>query len=165
MEQLSIFNHTSLEVTPWKLYIDGASRNNPGPSGAGIVLVKDNHMVQQGGYYLGIRTNNQAEYLALLLGIFTAKQHMHHDDHLVIISDSELLVLQMQGLYKVKDAELKKFSQLAHALLKGLFYRIEHVLREENKDADAMANKGIDEKGAVPADFITLLSEHAISWR
>lgn len=165
MEQLSIFDQKLLEVIPWKLYIDGASRNNPGPSGAGAVIVKDNHIVQQEGYYLGIRTNNQAEYLALLLGIFLAKQHMQRDDHLLIISDSELLVLQMQGLYKVKDVELKKLSQAAHALLVGLFYRIEHVLREENKEADKMANRGIDQNHPVPEPFIKLLSEYSISWR
>ena len=62
------------ESTTWKLFIDGASRNNPGRSGAGVYLLKNEKPVYQEGFYLGIKTNNEAEYLALLLGVFSCKK-------------------------------------------------------------------------------------------
>ena len=165
MEQLCIFESPKIaHVETWKLYIDGASRNNPGPAGAGIVIIKDGSIVQQEGFYLGQKTNNQAEYLALLLGIFLAKQLMHNEEQLIIISDSELLVRQLKGAYKVKNAELKKLFALAKQLLTGVSCQVKHVLREHNTEADKMANKGIETKHAVPEAFIQLLKQHQIEW-
>ncbi len=165
MEQLCIFQpSTKKDALQWKLYIDGASRNNPGPAGAGVVILKDGSMVHDEGFYLGKKTNNQAEYLALLLGIFVVKQLMHTDDQLMIISDSELMVRQLQGAYKVKNAELKKLFSVAKELLNGVSCQVQHVLREENKEADKMANKGIEKKHAVPEAFVQLLAQHQIEW-
>ncbi len=165
MEQLCIFEPSKKErASQWKLYIDGASRNNPGPAGAGIVIIKDGSIIQQEGFYLGKKTNNQAEYLALLLGIFLTKQFMHNEEQLMIVSDSELLVRQLKGAYKVKNPELKRLFTIAKELLTGVSCQVQHVLREKNKEADKMANKGIETKHAVPEAFIQLLKQHQIEW-
>jgi ribonuclease HI len=165
MEQLCIFESDVHEgMSKWKLYLDGASRNNPGPAGAGIVLYKNNELVQEGGYYLGLKTNNQAEYMALLIGLFEVKKIMKPNDQLLIISDSQLMVRQLQGMYKVKNPELKKCFSLAKYLLKDVPCNIKHVLRHENKQADAMANRGVDTKNEVPEAFVQLLKKHAIAW-
>ena len=85
MKQLSIFDEAFKKIEKkcgdgtrgyWKLFIDGASRNNPGPSGAGFLLLKDDKPVEQKGFFLGSKTNNQAEYFALLIGIFFLKKHL-----------------------------------------------------------------------------------------
>ncbi len=153
----------SESATEWKLFIDGASRNNPGQSGAGVYLLKNNEPVYKEGFYLGIKTNNQAEYLALVLGIFSCKRLMFADDFLAIISDSELLVKQMKGEYKVKRETLKQLNKVAFALLDGMNYSFCHVLREYNKQADKYANQGIDKGTPVPKDFSTMLRTHGIT--
>ena len=147
----------------WKLYIDGASRNNPGLSGVGLYILKDEQPVEKQGFFVGIKTNNQAEYLALLLGIFYLKHHIKKGDVVLIISDSELLVKQIKGKYRVKSPELSRFFVIAQQLLHDISYDIGHVLREENKVADALANQGIDRKVRVPDDFLTLLKNYGIS--
>lgn len=157
MAQLSIFGECQTITSPWYVYIDGAARNNPGPAGAGVVIARDEHIVVKEGFYLGIKTNNQAEYLALLLGIMLVKEYMQPDEHLVIVSDSQLLVMQLQGAYRVKDAQLKKLSNIAQMLLLHVNYTVKHVMREHNTQADAMANKGIDTKRVVPESFKQLL--------
>ena len=102
MKQLSLFDDCVFTVTKqtkkglhWKLFVDGASRKNPGKAGAGIYLVKEDKSILKKGFYLGTKTNNQAEYLALILGIFYAKKYMAKNDMLTIFSDSELLVKHM----------------------------------------------------------------------
>lgn len=148
----------------WKLYIDGASRNNPGLSGAGVYLLKNGIAVEEKGFFLGIKTNNQAEYLALLLGLFFAKKYMQPTDLIEIISDSQLLVRQLEGTYRVKHSELKPLYATARALLYSVRYCVTHVMREDNKRADALANKGVDERVPVPSEFVTMLKRHEISW-
>lgn len=165
MKQLCIFgDDATTHAASWRLFIDGASRNNPGPSGAGIVLYKGDELVMQQGFYLGTRTNNQAEYLALLLGIYHARMHMQSHDTITIISDSELLVRQLNGRYKISNPELKKLFHLAQHLLTGITCSIKHVLRAANKQADLMANAGVDSRHPVPEAFRTLLAEHGIHW-
>lgn len=165
MEQLCIFETSkNKKASSWKLFIDGASRNNPGPSGAGVVIKKDGELVQEEGFFLGHRTNNQAEYLSLLLGIFLVKELMHDDDQLTIISDSELMVRQLKGHYKVKDPMLQKLFSVAKELLTGISCQVQHVLRDYNKEADKMANKGIEAKHAVPKLFVQMLAQHQIEW-
>ncbi len=148
----------------WKLFIDGAARNNPGPAGAGVYITKNDKPVKKLGFYLGIKTNNQAEYGALLLGLHEIKQNWDPRDHLDIISDSQLLVRQFKGEYKVKHPELKPLHLLAKTMLHGIMYSITHVLREHNTIADEMANLGIDKKKPLPSDFITLLRQHELVW-
>src|ERR1700733_1037262 len=84
----------------WKLFIDGAARNNPGPAGAGIYITKNDKPFKKLGFYLGVKTNNQAEYGALLLGLHALKATWDSRDHLDIISDSQLLVRQFKGEYR-----------------------------------------------------------------
>jgi len=142
-------------VVYWRLHVDGASRNNPGPAGAGIVLLKNEHVLEEHGYYLGVKTNNQAEYMALILGLCWLKQHTSSQDIIQIISDSQLLVRQLEGAYKVKHPDLKPLFQCAQNMLRGLNYSIAHVMREENVEADKLANEGIDKKIPIPESFLT----------
>ena len=146
--------------------IDGASRGNPGPAGAGIYLVKNNTEVEKHHVYLGTKTNNQAEYFALALGLFFARKAMEKDRtstrDLAVISDSELLVRQMRGEYKIKNEGLRQFSMLITTLMHGIHCTFRHVLRDQNKQADKLANEGIDGRGNVPDEFITLLAHHGI---
>ncbi len=170
MKQLSIFEKELKKLktcstgvrTYWKLFTDGASRNNPGPSGAGIFLLKNDYAAEKYGAYLGSKTNNQAEYLALILGIFFLKKYACKGDLALLVSDSQLLVRQIKGEYKVKNPELKKLHALAHELLKDVTYNIVHVLREENKEADALANHGVDKKKKPPVAFLDLLRRYKI---
>src|SRR3990167_5443662 len=85
-------------VVSWRLFIDGASKNNPGPAGSGFVVFKNKEMICRHGFYLGTKTNNQAEYYALVLGIHFIKKYIQHNESLTIISDSQLLVRQMSGI-------------------------------------------------------------------
>ncbi|TET07016.1 ribonuclease HI family protein [Candidatus Dependentiae bacterium] len=153
----------SSDIHYWKLFIDGAARNNPGPAGIGMVIFKDEDLVEQQGFFVGSKTNNQAEYLALLLGLIRIKQLVGTDDLLLILSDSELLVRQLKGRYKVKNPALKSLYEGAQRLLNGLKYDIGHILRYKNESADALANRGIDQKIAVPQYFITVLHDYGIS--
>jgi len=169
MNQLNFLNNQDKdfackkgEFNYWKLFIDGASRNNPGPAGAGVYLLKNDKKVVQEGFFIGIKTNNQAEYLALLIGIFYLKKNMCKEDIAMIISDSQLLVRQMLGEYKVKNSDLRPLYQLSNRLLSGINYNIAHVLRHENKEADKMANVGIDKGKKLPQDFIDVLREYEI---
>lgn len=172
-KNLSIFEQSAIEVkikntkhtiNHWQLFVDGAARNNPGPAGAGIYILKNDKSEKKVGFYLGKKTNNQAEYGALLIGLFLLKKMMHEDDHLDIVSDSLLLVRQFQGEYRVKHPELKPLHMLAKQLIEGSHYSITHVLRAHNEIADEMANKGIDDKKPLPQDFLTLLQENDINW-
>lgn len=126
-------------------FIDGAARGNPGPAGAGAYLAATNpeHEPRELFEALGIATNNEAEYRALLLALDAANRAGATD--LTIYSDSELLVHQMNGLYRVKAANLKPL--FAEALRRAKAFRsfsISHVRREKNKDADRLANRGAD---------------------
>ena len=138
----------------WELYVDGASRNNPGPAGAGFYLLKEGEPIVKQGMYLGRKTNNQAEYLALLLGVYYAQKYMGEFDSLVIKADSELMVRQVSGIYKVKNKELARLHSAIKKMLDALNFKIEHVRREQNKVADRLANEGIDKKISVPAELL-----------
>lgn len=169
MKQLDIFNdcfpsfdQLDKKGTIWKLFIDGAARKNPGFAGAGVYLLEDDNPVFKKGFFLEEKTNNQAEYLALLLGIFYASKHMASDDTLFIFSDSELLVKQLLGDYRVKNPDLKRLFDLAIELLQDLNYSICHVVREKNKVADQLANLGIDKRVKVPKEFLNLLASNDI---
>lgn len=170
MKQLSLLSDCSDPIRPiqdsssiWKLFIDGASRNNPGRAGAGVYLLKNEKLAYQEGFYLGIKTNNEAEYLALLLGIFSCKPLLYQEDVVYVISDSELLVKQIKGEYKVRKPELKKLYSIVFSLLENVNYSFCHVLRHFNKQADKLANKGIDAGTPVPQDFLKMLQNHGFS--
>jgi ribonuclease HI len=127
--------------------IDGASRGNPGPASYGVVLRDpDGKIVLELAKNIGRETNNVAEYFALLAALDYAM--IHGISSLRIRSDSELLVRQMQGVYKVKSPDLKPLQERAAKLSRQLqYFAIEHVRRELNKDADALANVALDAGG------------------
>ncbi|HXG38059.1 MAG TPA: ribonuclease HI family protein [Bacteroidota bacterium] len=131
-------------------FIDGASRNNPGEAGIGIILKdeKGSTLKKEFGY-IGKATNNIAEYKALLACLKTA--HAIPCNKLIVHSDSELLVRQMNGEYRVKDATLKRYFVQAHQLIQSAPFEVEvkHIVREHNREADQLANLGIDTKRRV----------------
>ena len=128
-------------------YTDGAARGNPGESGIGVVL-KNEHgaIITKVWGYIGEATNNVAEYQALIACLKNAAKTKC--SRLVVHSDSELMVRQMLGEYKVKNPDLKLMFRKVHKLLaKAPFeFEIKHVPREVNKEADQLANLGIDSR-------------------
>jgi len=128
------------------LYADGAARGNPGPAGSGAALVApDGTVIAELTRFLGHATNNVAEYTALIIGLEAAARL--GIDHLDIRMDSLLVVQQMKGLWRIKHPGLKPLALQAGALLAGFPSRtIEHIPRERNGIADALANRPIDEE-------------------
>lgn len=130
------------------LSVDGAARGNPGQAGVGIVLEAADGSIHRFGEYLGEATNNVAEYKALLFGMQKAAQLGIRA--LQVRSDSELIVKQLNGQYKVKSPHLQDLYFTAIKAISSFDKVIfTHVPREKNKDADRMANLAIDAKGKV----------------
>ena len=125
--------------------VDGAARGNPGEAGCGAAIYDDTGaVVKELSRYLGHATNNVAEYEGLMLGLEALLELRRKK--IVVQSDSQLLVRQLNGEYRVKDEKLKVLHQRALALLRQFdSYRILHVRREMNKLADRLANRGIDD--------------------
>jgi ribonuclease HI len=126
------------------IHIDGGARGNPGSAGAGIVLRGvDDAPLLEAGYYLGHQTNNVAEYTALLKALEAAKQAGATE--LSIFSDSELLVRQINGEYRVKNPALKDLFDDAFGRLRSFAkWEVRHVRREQNARADELANLAMD---------------------
>ncbi len=127
------------------IYTDGGSRGNPGPSGAGAVLYdkETNEVLAEISEYLGKQTNNVAEYTALLLALQKAKELEAERVHCRL--DSELIVKQMSGEYRVKNEHLAKlFVQIWNLRQQFVDVTFEHVRREKNKVADQLANDAMD---------------------
>jgi ribonuclease HI len=129
----------------WLLMVDGASRGNPGDAGCGAVIFDpDGETVRELSRYLGKTTNNVAEYAGLLMGLEEALKL--GVKRLRVESDSELLVRQLTGVYRVKEPRLIELHGKAQELFRRFeSHRIRHVYREQNKVADKLANRGIDE--------------------
>jgi ribonuclease HI len=130
-----------------KADIDGGARGNPGPAAYGVIVRNaKGEIIAELSDYLGIQTNNYAEYSGLLAALDFAVREKHLS--LKVLSDSELLVRQMQGRYKVKSPGLIDLYDRARALVRKLeHFSIEHVLRQYNKDADALVNQVLDSRG------------------
>jgi ribonuclease HI len=126
-------------------HIDGGARGNPGPAGFGAVIEDGNgHLVAELSKFLGPQTNNYAEYSGLLAALQYALEHGHKA--LEVISDSELLVKQINGQYKVRNPTLMDLHSRAKSLVRKLeWFKIHHVLRGKNKQADLLANRAMDE--------------------
>src|ERR1700693_2517596 len=123
---------------------DGGARGNPGPAGYGVVIQDEagNKVAALNGY-LGHQTNNFAEYQGLIAALEYAIEHGHKA--LKVISDSELLVRQIKGIYKVKNATLQELHGRAKQLIAQLdWFSIDHALREHNEEADDLANQAMD---------------------
>jgi probable phosphoglycerate mutase len=128
-----------------RLFTDGGSRGNPGPAAYGYVLeAEDGTVLAAEGEAIGVATNNVAEYRALLAGLERAIEAGF--DELAVVSDSELLVKQMRGEYKVKNAALRELWDEAQSLV-DRFERVAFsaVRREENELADRLVNEALDE--------------------
>lgn len=128
-------------------FSDGGARGNPGPAAYGVVIKDANgQLIKQHGRYIGHTTNNQAEYRGLIDALEHAKELGATEVQCYL--DSELLVKQMSGEYRVKDAELAKLYMRVHNLKVQIgTVRFSHVRRAFNKEADAMVNKALDERG------------------
>lgn len=125
------------------MFTDGGARGNPGPAAIGVIIKHNDKIVRELGIFLGEKTNNEAEYTALITGLETCKEIGVTD--LTCKLDSELVVKQVNGEYKVKEARLKemwaKVKKLQTSFKNIAFV---HVLRNQNKEADALVNKTLD---------------------
>ncbi len=127
------------------IYTDGASRNNPGEAGAGVFIMRDGKPLEKIARYLGTTTNNIAEYTAAIIGLEHAVAL--GASRVRLIADSELLVKQLNGIYRVKNEGLKPLHMKAKELIARIgSVEVQYTPRENNKEADALANKAIDEK-------------------
>jgi ribonuclease HI len=127
-----------------KIFADGGSRGNPGPAASGYVIKDESDQIlEEGGVYLGITTNNQAEYGAVKLALEKAKRF--NPDDIEFYLDSQLVVNQLNGVYKVKHAELKPVVEAVKQLAAG-FGQVtyQHIPREQNQLADKQVNIVLD---------------------
>src|SRR5207248_5813749 len=144
-KQPELFGSPSEATPDWvTAYIDGGARGNPGPAGYGIVISDSaGATLAELSRFLGHRTNNYAEYSALIAALEWALAQGHRN--LRIASDSELLVRQMKGIYKVKSLDLRPLYEQARSLSRKLErFEIAHVRREKNRRADKLANQAMD---------------------
>src|SRR6267378_6368102 len=123
---------------------DGGARGNPGPAGYGVVIQDEaGRKIAALSQYLGHQTNNFAEYQGLIAALEYAIEHGHKA--LKVVSDSELLVRQIKGIYKVKNLTLQELHARAKELIAQLeWFSIDHALREHNREADELANQAMD---------------------
>lgn len=129
-----------------EVFADGGSRGNPGPAGIGAVILDDKgERIEEVSRFIGIATNNVAEYMAAIFGLQEAL--FMKAGKVVLNLDSQLIARQLKGEYKVKDQDLRKFFDVALNLFRG-FDKVEvrEIPREENKEADALVNKAINLK-------------------
>jgi ribonuclease HI len=134
--------------TEMTLYVDGASLGNPGPAGGGLVLVCGNSVLHRASIPLGVATNNVAEYRALIAGLHEAAAR--GAKRLVVRSDSELLMKQMRGEYRVKAKHLRELCEWARKVARR-FESVtwEHVPRDQNREADALAKQGAERSASL----------------
>lgn len=125
-------------------YIDGASRGNPGPASAGFILTDSaGNQMQAKAFFLGQATNNVAEYTAIVKALEATKQL--GAKQIIVYSDSELLVKQLNGEYKLKSEQIRPLFRQAIDLLDELEnWKVQHIMREKNKEADKLANRALD---------------------
>ncbi|NOY14657.1 MAG: ribonuclease HI family protein [bacterium] len=135
----------------WLIISDGGARGNPGPAASGFAVFKSGQMVFEAGFFWGHKTNNQAEYLGLLtvLGWILNRQPMFGGEKVVIRMDSELVVSQVNGLYKVKSANMKPLYEKVRRMMErlkdeGVEVKVEHRLRDEIAEADRLVNEVLD---------------------
>lgn len=128
------------------LYVDGAARGNPGEAGIGVVIMdRQGNTLFRLGQYIGRATNNQAEYKGLIAGLEEALAL--GGEELVVYTDSQLMERQIKGQYRVKDKILQGHHNRACHLLRSFrSYRIEHIPREKNQEADRLASRAARER-------------------
>jgi ribonuclease HI len=131
------------------IFTDGASRGNPGEAGGGFVIYKDKKELVAKSLYYGKKTNNQAEYLAVINALEYIYEHNLTTEKLLFFADSQFLVKQIQKEYKVKAKNIIPLYHKVETLLKNLNYTFQWIPRDDNKRADELANIGIEKKGSV----------------
>jgi len=133
-----------LRKTSCTIYTDGGARGNPGPgAAAAVILSQDENVISEVSAYLGITTNNVAEYEALLLALRRARDL--GCERASIRMDSELIVRQLNGVYRVKDPKLRElFGQVNRMLRDLIAWDVSHVPRTQNKRADELVNEVLD---------------------
>lgn len=144
MNQSQLFSEPAAPPSSAVAYIDGGARGNPGPAAYGVVIrTPEGKTLAELGQYLGIQTNNYAEYSGLLAALeYAQKQNL---TGLKVFSDSELLVKQIKGQYKVKHPVLQTLYARANEITRRLqHFSIQHVLRSYNRDADRLVNEVLD---------------------
>ncbi|MCG2809615.1 MAG: ribonuclease HI family protein [Candidatus Portnoybacteria bacterium] len=134
-----------------KIYTDGGSRGNPGPSAIGVVIIQKGEASKKYGEYIGEGTNNQAEYKAVIFALKKVKQlfgkQKAKEVEMTVFSDSELLVKHLNHQYKIKEGELQfLFLEVWNLMLDFNQVNFQHTLRGGNKEADEMVNRALDEK-------------------
>ncbi len=128
------------------IYTDGACFGNPGPMGVGIVIYDSNmKLLAEISEYVGEGTNNVAEYTAVIRALETAK--IYEPENVELRSDSELLINQLNGKYKIKDLRLRSLKRKIDELTENLKIKFVHIPREQNKEADKLS------KAAVPKNY------------
>ena len=129
-----------------EIYIDGSSEGNPGPAGIGVILMQDGQVIKNISVYLGVQTNNVAEYMALIFGLQEAL--IHHASAVKIFTDSQLLCRQINNEYKIKSPNLVGlYSQVRHLISAFDSMEIKHISRDKNRGADKLAKKATRAKG------------------
>jgi len=135
-------------VKQLEIFTDGACSGNPGPAGIGFLIRKDGKVLKEFSQPIGEATNNIAEYTALIYALQEAL--ILRADEVYVKSDSELMCRQVQGIYKVKDPNIRSlFDQVQHLIRGFRSFHIDHVLRQNNKDADALSKKAIKKQAKV----------------
>lgn len=129
-----------------EIYCDGGARGNPGPAAYGFVVYLDDKLIQKGSGHLGIATNNFAEYTAVIKALAWLKNN-YHGSNIQFYLDSQLVVSQLSGLYKVKNAQIRELVFKVRTL-ENSFAAItyQHIPREQNKEADKLVNAALDAK-------------------
>lgn len=129
------------------VFTDGGARGNPGIAGSGVVVIgEDQKIMFEEAKFLGVKTNNEAEYLALISALSWLRENTQKEDEIEINSDSQLLVRQMKGVYKIKAAHLKELWAKAKELTTGRKINFKEIPREENYRADSLANRAMDSR-------------------
>jgi len=143
---LRSIGHLTQGEDPMVIYTDGASKGNPGRAGAGVWITNaEGKKISEASRYLGHKTNNEAEYWALLLGLREAKRL--GGKSIRIFTDSELIERQVKGLYRVKGVNLRGLHKRVIENLKGFSsFEIESISREKNEEADRLANQAIQRR-------------------
>jgi len=126
------------------IYTDGGSRGNPGPSACAFLIMDSEIILAFDAIYTGINTNNFAEYSGLLLASKYIKKNIKHNSEIQIYMDSELVVNQMTGKFKINNDELNKLKKLIDQNLVGVKYKISHIERSKNSHADKLVNIVLD---------------------
>src|SRR6202165_1172299 len=161
--ETGLFGDAELEMrsrpAAYRANIDGGSRGNPGPASYGVVVRNERGEIgAKLKKYIGRMTNNVAEYYGLIAALDYAQSSGVRA--LRIESDSELLVRQMRGHYKVKSADLRPLFERAKKMSQAFeSFRIDHVYREQNAEADALANEALDETSGMPKPSVTTKPE------